>query len=224
MDKKVSLKQKTKDLVSEPTLKRLPAYLHHLQNALNEGKTRISAPKMAEHLELDPTQIVKDLSVTGIKGKPKVGYDIAELIETIEEYLGFNKNNEAFLVGAGNLGQALLSYHELQGFGIHIIAAFDVDPNKVDTQLGTTRILHIDKLGELADRLGVRIGILTTPVSAAQEAAEALVKSGIKAIWNLTPIKLQLPDDIVVQDTSMYSNVAVLLKRHHDAHSEIKSD
>lgn len=217
MNKKVNIKQKTKDLASEPTLKRLPTYLNYLQNVLLQGLSNISAPKMAEELEFDPTQIVKDLSVTGIKGKPKVGYNIAELISTIEDYLGFNKNNEAFLVGAGKLGQALLSYHELQGFGVHIIAAFDVDPQKVDTQYGNTRILHTDKLGELAKRLGVAIGILTTPSSVAQATAEAMVKSGIKAIWNLTPVRLKLPDHVIIQDTSMYSNVAVLLKRHHDS-------
>lgn len=224
MNKKAAIKQKSKHLVSEPTLKRLPTYLHHLQNELKLGKINISAPKMAQQLELDPTQIVKDLSVTGIKGKPKVGYNIAELISTIEEYLGFNKNNEAFLVGAGKLGQAILSYHELQGFGIHIIAAFDIDLSKVETQYGATRILHMNKLGDLAKRLGVNIGILTTPGNVAQATAEAMVASGITAIWNLTPIRLKLPKNIVVQDTSMYANVAVLLKRHHDSNSKITSE
>jgi redox-sensing transcriptional repressor len=119
------------------------------------------------------------------------------------------------LVGAGKLGQALISYHELQGFGINIIAAFDVDPDKVDTYFGNTRILHTDKLVELARRLNVTIGILTTPSAVAQQTAEAMVKSGITAIWNLTPVILKLPPHIIVQDTFMYSNVAVLLRKVH---------
>lgn len=192
-------------------------YLHYLQKIKGNSIKHISAPAMAKVLEYDSTQIVKDLSVTGIKGKPRVGYNTADLIKTIEEYLGFDKTNEAFLVGAGKLGQALLSYHELQGFGINIIAAFDIDPNKIDTKYGNTTILHTDKLGELADRLGVNIGILTTPPQVAQKTAKAMVKSGIKAIWNLTPVKLKLPDNIIVQDTSMYSNVAVLLKKYHSS-------
>jgi len=209
-------------MASEPTLKRLPAYLHHIQKLADNGIKYVSAPAMANVLEYDSTQIVKDLSVTGIKGKPRVGYNIIDLTKTIEEYLGFDKTNEAFLVGAGKLGQALLSYHELQGFGINIIAAFDIDPKKIDTKYGNTTILHIEKLGELANRLCVDIGILTTPPQMAQNTAMAMVKSGIKAIWNLTPVKLKLPDNIIVQDTSMYSNVAVLLKKYHSSKKKKK--
>lgn len=198
-------------------MKRLPVYLHYLKGAKINGVIDISAPTIGEELEIDHTQIVKDLSVTGIKGKPRVGYNVNELINTIEEYLGFNKSNEAFLVGAGKLGQAILSYHELQGFGIRILAAFDVDETKVNQPYGNIQILHFNKLGELAKRLGVSIGILTTPTEVAQEAAEAMVKSGIRAIWNLTPVKLKLPENIIIQDTSMYANVAVLLKNYHSS-------
>jgi len=214
---KKNIKPRLIDQASEPTLKRLPVYLHYLQKMESDGILYISAPAMAPVLDFDSTQIVKDLSVTGIKGKPKVGYNISELIKTIEEYLGFNKKNEAFLVGAGKLGQAILSFHELRSIGITIIAAFDVDPNVIDKQYGNIPILHIDKIGDLALRLGVSIGILTTPYQAAQEAAEAMVKSGIRAIWNLTPVKLKLPNDVIVQDTSMFSNVAVLMKKYHNS-------
>lgn len=212
---KNKIENRIKQEVSEPTLKRLPVYLHSLKNAQNEGKETISAPTLGDELQFDPTQIVKDFSVTGIKGKPKVGYNIVELIDTIEEYLGFNNNNEAFLIGAGKLGQAILSYHELQGFGVNIIAAFDVDKDKINTDYGNIQILHFNKLGELANRLGVKIGILTTPGHVAQKVAEAMVKSGITAIWNLTPVKLKLPPEIIIQDTSMYANVAVLLRKLH---------
>lgn len=206
--------------VSHQTLKRLPDYLHYLQKAEKNGIYNISAPKMGSDLQADPTQIVKDLAVTGVKGKPRVGYNVVELISTIEHYLGFNRDNEAFLVGAGKLGQALLSYQELQGFGIKIIAAFDVDKNKINKPYGTINILPFDKMGELASRLGVSIGIITTPREAAQQAADAMIKSGIKAIWNFAPIKLVLPPNIIVQNTSMYANVAVLLKRYYDSIDE----
>lgn len=212
----VTKKHKT-EIASEPTLRRLPEYLHYLQKISDLGIAYISAPKMALTLGYDSTQIVKDLSATRIKGKPKVGYRVEDLIKGIEVYLGFDKTNEAFLVGAGKLGQALLSYHELQGYGIRIIAAFDIDKDKIDTQYGNTTILHIEKLGELANRLHVDIGILTVPNSIAQQTANAMVKSGIKAIWNFTTCKLKLPNNIIVQNTSMYSNVAILLKRHHSS-------
>lgn len=224
MNSKTNIKNKLIDQASEPTLKRLPVYIHHLLELEKTGITYVSAPAMANILEFDSTQIVKDLSVTGIKGKPKVGYKVTELRQTIEDYLGFNKSNEAFLVGTGKLGQALLSYHELQGFGIKIIAAFDVDEDKVDTNYGNTPILHIDKIGALAERLNVAIGILTTPNNVAQNTAEAMVKSGIKAIWNLTPVKLKLPDNVIIQNTEMYANVAVLLKKFHHSESKASSD
>lgn len=220
MYRKKTQKNKQPDQASEPSLKRMPAYLQFLKAAQREGKINVSAPAMSRELDLDPTQIVKDLSVIGVKGKPKVGYPIGPLINGIEEYMGFNFTNEAFLVGAGKLGQALLSYPDLQSFGIRIITAFDVDSKKINTQYERIKILHISKLGELAKRLNVSIGILTTPPAAAQKAADAMVKSGIKAIWNLTPVKLKLPEDIIVQDTSMYSNVAVLLRKYHSTKDE----
>lgn len=201
--------------VPEPTLKRLPLYLHYLKGICSKGSMHISAPVIGNDLRCDPTQVVKDLAVTGIKGRPRIGYNIYELIHTIESYLGFNENNDAFLIGAGNLGTALLSYEQLQGFGINIIAAFDNDQNKIGRQHGHINVLHTTKLEDLATRLHVLIAILTLPGEAAQSMAENLVKWGIKAIWNFTPVYLKLPEHIIVQHTSMYANVAVLLKKLH---------
>lgn len=206
--------------VPEPTLKRLPAYLHYLQKVRESGVMNISAPTIGKELNCDPTQVVKDISFTGAKGKPRLGYNTYELIHSIEAYLGFHKTNDAFLVGAGNLGSALMSYHYLKGFGLKIVAAFDVDPDKIGIPKGSINVLHISKLKDLAKRLNIQIGILTTPVEVAQEVAEIMVDCGIKAIWNLTPHNLSLPTDIIIQNTSMYSNVAVLLKRLHDSETQ----
>lgn len=206
-----------KKTVPEPTLKRLPAYLHYLQKAREEGVLNISAPAISKVLNCDPTQVVKDISFTGAKGKPRLGYNTYELIHAIESFLGFHRTNEAFLVGAGNLGSALMSYQYLKSFGLKIVAAFDIDPEKIGKQKGKINVLHIDKLQDLAPRLKIQIGILTTPVEVAQEVAEKMVKCGIKAIWNLTPLNLSLPEHIIVQNTSMYSNVVVLLKKLHDS-------
>jgi redox-sensing transcriptional repressor len=101
----------------------------------------------------------------------------------------------------------------MQNLGLKIIAAFDVDPEKIQTKREDINVLHINKFPQLAEMLNVSIGVLTTPGNVAQEIAELMVKGGIKAIWNLTPSFLKLPENIVVQNTSMYSNVAVLLKK-----------
>lgn len=198
----------------EPTLRRMPEYLHFLQRAWERGVIDISAPYIGRELNLDPTQVVKDFAITGVKGKPKVGYNTYELIQNIEEYIGFNRTNEAILAGAGNLGSAILSYAQFQGFGIKIIAAFDADPSKTGLIKGNVNIFAIERIHELLHRLKVQIGIITTPAAAAQETADTMTACGIKAIWNFAPVTLKVPDDVIVQNTSMYANVAVLLKKH----------
>lgn len=209
-------KYKNKKQVSEPTLKRLPGYLYFLEQLKEEGVLNISAPTIGKKLSCDPTQVVKDLSVTGIKGKPRVGYNTYELIHALEEFLGFNRINEAFLVGAGNLGSALMAYQEHQELGLKIIAAFDTDETKIGNSVGGIHILEYNKLFSLSGRLNVKIGILTTPNDVAQEVAEDMVNCGIKAIWNFTSANLDLPGDVIAQTTSMSSYAAVLLRRLND--------
>lgn len=206
-----------KKQVSEPTLKRLPGYLYYLEQKKEDGLLNISAPTIGKDLKCDPSQVVKDLAVTGIKGKPKVGYSTYELIHALEEFLGFNRTNEAFIVGAGNLGSALMAYQEDQMLGLKIIAAFDVDPKKIGHSVGGIHILEYNKLFSLSDRLNVKIGILTTPNKVAQVVAEDMVNCGVKAIWNFTSANLDLPEEIIVQNTSMSAYAALLLRRLCDA-------
>lgn len=206
--------------VSEPTLRRLPGYLFFLEKARKEGLINISAPTIGKALKCDPTQVVKDLSVTGIKGKPRVGYNTYELCHALEDYLAFNRVNEAFIVGAGNLGSALMAYQEHQTLGIKIIAAFDVDENRIGQNVGGIHVLEYNKLFHLSNRLDVKIAILTTPNAVAQNVAEDLVNCGIKAIWNFTLTNLDLPNNIIVENTSMSSVAAVLLRRLNDSEEQ----
>lgn len=210
-------KNKLQKQVPEPTLRRLPAYLFFLENIRKDGVINISAPVIGKQLKCDPTQVVKDLSFAGAKGKPKVGYNTYELIHTLEEFLGFNRTNEAFLIGAGNLGKALMSFQEYQSLGLKIIAAFDVDENKTGKQIGGIHVLEFNKLFQLSERLNIQIAILTTPNNVAQNVAEDLVRCGIKAIWNFTSANLDLAEEIIVQNTSMSSYAAVLLQQLKNA-------
>lgn len=206
-------KNKNENQVPEPTLRRLPAYLFFLEKLRGEGTINISAPTIGKALKCDPTQVVKDLAFTGVRGKPRVGYNTYELIHALEEFLGFNKTNEAFLVGAGNLGRALMAYQEHQSLGLKIIAAFDTDENKIGAHVGGIHVLEYNKLFHLSNRLDVQIGILTTPDHVAQDVAEDLINCGIKAIWNFTSVSLDLPYEIIVENTSMSAFAAVLLQR-----------
>ncbi|HKL31108.1 MAG TPA: redox-sensing transcriptional repressor Rex [Tangfeifania sp.] len=218
---KVSGKYKNKKQVPEPTLKRLPNYLYYLEQLKERGVLTISAPVIGKDLKCDPTQVVKDLAVTGVKGKPRVGYDTYQLIHALEDFLGFNRTNEAFLIGAGNLGSALMAYQEHQALGLKIIAAFDVDPGKVGKTIGGIHILDYNKLFSLSDRLDVKIGILTTPNNVAQDVAEDMVNCGVKAIWNFTSAQLHLPENIIIQSTSMSAYAAVLLQQLNESENNI---
>jgi redox-sensing transcriptional repressor len=199
--------------VPEPTIRRLPSYLAFLKTVKESGKENISAPQIARELKSDPTQITKDLAYTGVTGRTRIGYNVAELLAALEEFLGYNRTNLAFLVGAGNLGTALLKYEGFTNSGLKIVAAFDIDPSKVGKQIGDIDIFHLQKFKNLAERLHCKIGIITTPAEISQNIAEMMISWGIKAIWNFSPATIRVPEGIIVENTSIYSNLAVILNK-----------
>jgi redox-sensing transcriptional repressor len=203
--------------VPEPTVRRLPTYLNIAKNLLENGEMHVSAPALARILKIDPTQVTKDLSYTTATGKTRVGYQLDELIVSIEDFLGYNRNNEAFLVGAGHLGNALIQYQGFRDSGMRIVAAFDTDKKKIGHEIAGVPVFDLEKFRDLAGRLHITIGIITTPPSAAQNIADLMVGWGIKAIWNFAPVSLIVPEHIIVQDTHIYANLAVILNRLHNS-------
>lgn len=206
---------------SLPTVRRLPAYLHLLRQLTLEGRDIVSSTHIAAKLKLEPIQVRKDLAVTGIVGKPKVGYYLPTLIKAVEEFLGWDDNTSAFLVGTGNLGSALLGYEGFRQHGLSIVAAFDMDSSKIGAEVHGKEILSIDKLPDLADRMHVQMGIISVPSEAAQEVADLMVASGINAIWNFAPIRLEVPNYVVVQNEDLSTGLAVLsVKSANARHNE----
>jgi len=199
--------------VSQATLRRLPKYLHLLRNLKRRGRDAVSCSFIAERLSFDPTQVRKDLAVTGVIGKPKVGHETGELIDAIEQFLGWNNVTEGFLVGVGNLGAALLGYDRFNHYGLKIVAAFDKDPAKVGKSIGDYEVLPLEKLPDLARRMNILMGIITVPAEAAQSVADLMVAGGIRAIWNFAPVNLQAPEPVIVQDEELYATLAIL-SRH----------
>ena len=193
-----------------PSVRRLPLYLTVLEEFERDGKEWISTTDFSEILFLKPIQVRKDLAHTGIIGKPKKGFKVDELISTIYHFLGWNNLTEAFLVGAGALGSALLGYSGFQRHGLDIVAAFDASPNVVGKKIHGKEVLPMEKLPDLARRMQVKLGIITVPSEGAQEAADSLVSAGIRGIWNFSPIKLHVPEDVVVQREDISSGLAVL--------------
>lgn len=197
-----------------PTVRRLPQYLRLLRLLKVRGREVVSCTHIAEELKLDPTQIRKDLAVTGIIGRPKVGYFVPELIAAIEEFLGWNNTVDALLIGAGSLGRALLGYERFrERNGLNIVAAFDNDSSKIGQTAGDKPIFPLEKFGDLARRMHIHLGIIAVPAAAAQETANLMVGSGIRAIWNFAPVSLDLPEDVLIENVDLSSSLAVLSSR-----------
>jgi redox-sensing transcriptional repressor len=199
-----------------PSVRRLPTYLRLLYGLKARGREVVSCTYIAEDLGLVSVQVRKDLAMTGIVGRPKVGYHVAELIDAIECFLGWKNTADAFLVGAGGLGSALLGYEGFKEYHLDVLAGFDIDSAKIGTKIHDKEIFPLEKLPDLVHRMHVLIGILTVPASAAQQAADLMVRAGIRAIWNYTPVKLQVPDSVIVEDVKLAASLAVLSNRLAD--------
>ncbi len=201
------------DAIPLLTLKRLPKYLEALYRFKRAGLKMVSATKIAVFTDVHMTQVRKDLSYTGVVGVPKVGHKIDHLITAIEDCLNWNDVSSCFLVGVGHLGKALMGFQELHKKGLRIIAAFDANPALAGTYYQGIQIHSMEKFTNLISRLHVHIGILTVPAEVAQEVADQMVANGVIAIWNFTPAKLNLPDDIIIENVDMSSSLAVLSRR-----------
>lgn len=198
--------------VSKSVLKRLPAYLSYLKTLSDEDSPYISATALAAALDMGEVQVRKDLAMVSDGGKPKIGYNREALICDLEEFLGYNNTNEAILVGAGKLGQALLGYVGFAEYGLNIVAAFDNNPDLSGHQENSKPILPMEQLPQVCSRQRILMGIITVPAAHAQSVCDIMVANGIKAIWNFAPVHLDVPEGILVQYEDMATSFAVLSK------------
>lgn len=203
-------KNVTMSSASIPTIRRLPSYLYLVRKAKEEGIEIISGTVIANELDLEPIQVRKDLASTGIIGKPRVGYKVTDLIEAIEKFLNWDKKHNAILVGAGNLGSALLGYKEFSKNGLNFMAAFDVDEKKIGTSINGTRVYDISELEAFAKKEDVQIAVLTVRSGIAQDVADLISEAGIRTIWNFTKVKLKVPKDVLLLKEDLSSSYAVL--------------
>ena len=205
--------RKEADKVPEPTLRRLPWYLSNIKLMKDKGEQYVSSTQISKEINIDASQIAKDLSYVNISGRTRVGYNIDALIEVLESFLGFTNMHKAFLFGVGSLGAALLRDSGLHHFGLEIVAAFDVNPELVGKDLNGIPIYHSDDFEAKMKEYDVNIGVLTVPINIAQEITDKMVDGGIKAVWNFTPFRIHVPENIVVQNTSLYAHLAVMFNR-----------
>lgn len=199
-----------KKAVSKQTLQRLPLYLNFLKQ--RDPLSNVSATIIAQALSLNDVQVRKDLASISQRGRPKIGYITKELIYDIEQFLGYDNTQNAVIVGAGNLGRALLSYDGFAKQGLDIVAAFDLDNNKLGEMINGKQVMDISKLYNLCHRMKIRLGIITVPAFAAQEVCDRLVEAGVLGIWNFSPVHLNVPDNVLVQNENMAFSLALLSK------------
>lgn len=195
--------------VSKATLGRLPRYLDLLRELPPDNASYISATAIAKELCLGDVQVRKDLAAVSGAGKPRLGYITNELIGQIEEALGYNRTTKAVLVGAGKLGRALLQFDEFQKYGVEIAAAFDSN-EQIIALGGKTEILPMSRLKCFCRTQNVRLGIITVGKGSAQDVCDRMIDSGITAIWNFAPCKLNVPEGVLLQNENLALSLAHL--------------
>lgn len=198
-------------VVPKSTLSRLPLYYSHIRKMQQQGEKYVSAAAIAQSLNLNPVLVRKDLSgVSSMEGKPHAGFEIDTLIKDLSEYLGYNKVDEAILVGVGSLGRLILTNKEFSSMGLNITVGFDKDPDLHGLQIDDKFILPMEKMESYVKRTGVKIGIITVPADQAQAVCDQMVNCGILAIWNFAFTLLNVPQGILVKNENLPSSLAVL--------------
>ena len=204
------IRTNTREILPEPTLRRLPWYLAYVSMLNTRNVEFVSSTQIAKDLNVDASQIAKDLSFLNIKGKTRIGYEVKTLELVLQDFLGFKEVHNAVMIGVGSLGAALIQDSGLSRYGLNIVAGFDINPQIIGTQICGIPIYDIADLEIYRKPLNAEIGIIAVPVDQAQNIAELTVATGIKALWNFTPSRIKLTDDIVLQNTSIYSHLAVI--------------
>jgi len=196
------------------TIKRLPIYLSVLNDFLQNGKKEVSSNAIAEVINENASLVKKDLSyVISQMGKPKVGYEIEQLIKDLKNFLNHNKFNAAVIVGVGLLGSALMSYTGFSEYNLKIVCGFDVDKSKINTTISNKKIYDLNSLEQVVKNNNIKIGIITTTQSSAQQVADKLIEAGVKAIWNFTSTHIDVPKNIIIKNEDLATSLVVISKQ-----------
>lgn len=190
-------------------LHRLMSYYRLLAEwTAKDAVKTVTSAQIGESLDIDPTQVRKDLGAIGAEGVGRVGFDVCDVCRSIRTALGFDRTYEAVLIGAGHLGGALLAYGGYTPYGLAVVAAFDNDKRKIGRKIGGYTVKPMQSLRPFVKRHEIPVAVLTTPVDVSQELTDRLVAAGIKVIWNFTPTHLSVPSDVMVRDERILRGLA----------------
>lgn len=198
------------------TVERLSQYRRILLNSIKTGKTHIFSHEIAGMLHITPVQVRRDIMLIGYTGSLKRGYDIQGMITLIGNLIDTEDGHKIGIIGIGNLGRAIIKYISSENTQLKIIAAFDINPEKIDNKFFGVHCYHIDKLNEIINKENITIGVLTVPPDKAAEVTKILVTAGIRGILNYTSTPLNVPDNVYLEEYSIITSlekVAFFAKR-----------
>ena len=187
--------------IPKPTIKRLAVYYRCLENLIKSGKETISSQELGNRLNIKASQVRKDLSYFGEFGKRGIGYQTRHLQDGIAEILGIKRIWNVCIVGAGNLGMALANYPGLSKSGYQIKAIFDVSSEKIGKKLQNGLVVEdLKNFERVARKEKIHIGVITVPANNAQQVADLMIGSGIEGIMNFAPAKLNIPENLPLEE------------------------
>ena len=214
---------KRNEKVSTAVIRRLPRYYRHLSELESSGVVRISSNALGKIMGLTASQIRQDLFCFGEFGQQGYGYKVESLKEEIGEILGINRGHTLVVLGAGNLGRAIIENFRFSGNGFQVLAAFDVREGVVGSTIAGVPVYHADELEAFLKTNSVSVGMLTVPISAAQEMGDRLAAAGVRGIWNFTNYEITTPSEDVVVESVHFSDSLLTLSyliSQREAHTE----
>ena len=197
--------------VSKAVIQRLPRYYRNICELKAEGAQRISSRALAERMGLTASQIRQDFNCFGGFGQQGYGYNVESLRDEIAEILGMNQGHTAIILGAGNLGRALIHNFQFSQNGFRLTAAFDTDPAIVGKSIAGVPVRSIDQLDEYLAEHPTSVGVLTVPQTVALSTAQRLIAGGVKGIWNFTNIELGIRDESIVVENVHFADSLLAL-------------
>jgi redox-sensing transcriptional repressor len=198
-----------------PALERMSTYIRCLMQLEHEGVLSVSSQEMERHTGVSAAQFRKDLSYFGEFGKRGIGYNVRELQSRIAQLLNIDQEQNVLLVGAGNLGAALIAYPGWKQYRFKIAAVFDKDTDKIGRKIRRIPVRGMDEIVEANREIGARFGILAVPAWEAQEVADRLISAGVTGLINFAPIKLRTPANVEVREVCFICELAILSHQIH---------
>lgn len=196
--------------VPSPSVRRLSLYLRQLESLQSQHVRTVSSHRLAESLALTDAQVRKDLAYFGQFGRPGVGYEVGPLIERLRSILGTDRIWNTLLVGVGNLGRAITTYHGFRAKGFHLVAALDSDERKIGKKIGPLTVEPVGELPRIVTEQDVKMAILAVPAEVAQAVADQLVAANVRGILNFAPTQLQTPPDVTVRNLDVAAELEQL--------------